>query len=300
MLADRDCAVVVGGDGAVRLTVDAIAASGLPLWHLPAGTENLVARAFSMSADPRAIVAAVDAWCLETIDLGVVELEDLSPGLAEAGVRRVRQPFVVMASVGFDAAVVHRLASVRGASISHLSYLPVILSQLTRWVAPEVRISVDGGSEQSLGRGTLIVGNLGEYGFRIDPVRLADGTDGLLDAVFLPATHGVAALAWGARFLLTRNFLNREVVGLSRFRGRSFRVTSSPAHWQADGDPVGEAPAPAASGASAGSQQPPVSVLISVQRAALSILLPVAGPTGGPSDGTEAVPPPEVTPASGR
>ena len=121
-------------------------------------------------------------------------------------------------------------------------------------------VAVDDQPEQSLGRGVLIIGNLGQYGFRIDPVRRADGADGVLDGVFLPATGGISALAWGPRFLLTRTILNREVVGLRRFRCRRVRVrTGETAVWQADGDPVGHA-----SGV----------VQVGIQPAALRLLLP--------------------------
>lgn len=256
LLADREVAVIVGGDGALRWSLGCLAAVSdrLAVWHYPAGTENLFARAFRMDASPEALAAALLAFRTTRLDLGTLTARD-------GGDRPLRQPFAIMASTGFDAAVVHELSSRRRGAITHWSYLPAILGQLRRWRAPEIHVAIDGQPEQSLGRGVLIVGNLGEYGFRIDPVRMADGRDGILDGVFLPASGGVSALAWGPRFLLTRTVLNREMVGLPRFRCRTVRVrTGEPAPWQSDGDPVGE--------------QPLSEVELGIQPAALQLLLP--------------------------
>ncbi|MFM7134381.1 MAG: diacylglycerol/lipid kinase family protein, partial [Planctomycetota bacterium] len=48
-LSGAEALVVVGGDGAVRLSASEAARAGVPLWHAPTGTENLFARAFGMS-----------------------------------------------------------------------------------------------------------------------------------------------------------------------------------------------------------------------------------------------------------
>lgn len=266
LLADREVAVVVGGDGALRLTLGCLAevSDRLAVWHHPAGTENLFARAFRMEASPETLAAALAAFRTSRIDLGTFTARMGGQGSSDERPLQqpfANQPFSIMASTGFDAAVVHELTARRRGAITHWSYLPAILGQLRRWRAPEIHIALDGQPERPLGRGVLIVGNLGEYGFRIDPVRMADGRDGILDGVFLPASGGISALAWGPRFLLTRTVLNREMVGLPRFRCRSVRVrTSEPAAWQSDGDPVGS--------------QPLIEVELGVQPAALQLLLP--------------------------
>jgi diacylglycerol kinase family enzyme len=184
-----------------------------------------------------------------------------------------------MASTGFDAAVIHELAARRTGAISHWSYVPVILSQLRRWHAPEIWVTLDEEPERHLGRGVLVVGNLGEYGLRIDPVRVADGSDALLDGVFLPASGGMDAIAWGPKFLLTRTILNREVVGLPRFRCRTVTVRTEPGSvWQVDGDPLGAMqsvaadPAPSAQSVPVG--QALQSVQLTLEPSALRVLLP--------------------------
>ncbi len=64
--------VIVGGDGAVRAAAAVAAAAAVPLWHAPAGTENLFARSFGMTLDAEAIARALDAGSVRHIDLGVV------------------------------------------------------------------------------------------------------------------------------------------------------------------------------------------------------------------------------------
>ncbi|MBL9119926.1 MAG: NAD(+)/NADH kinase [Phycisphaerae bacterium] len=232
LVSDRDVAVVAGGDGAMRMAVGALAEAGIAVWHLPAGTENLFARAFGMIADPRSLLAALDAFQTRRIDLA-----EFRP--VDGDVASTPTTFSIMASIGFDAAVIHDLTARRSGAITHFSYLPAIARTLRSWRPSEVTVELDGGPPRSLGPGVLILGNLGEYAFRIDPVRFALPDDGLLDGIFLPATSGLAALAWGPKLLLTRTILGREVVGLERFRAASVRVrTGHPALWQADGDPV--------------------------------------------------------------
>jgi diacylglycerol kinase family enzyme len=84
-----EAVVVAGGDGAVRLAAGECARAAIPLWHAPCGTENLFARSFGMRSDPAAVASALVARRTRAIDLGHAD----------------GQPFVLMASFGFDADV---------------------------------------------------------------------------------------------------------------------------------------------------------------------------------------------------
>ncbi len=278
--ADAECVVVVGGDGAMRLAVDSVARSGAAVWHYPAGTENLFARAFRMAALPDLLAASIAAGRTATIDLGRARSSQGGGGDDTPPSGGIDEPFAIMASTGFDAAVIHELAARRTGAISHWSYVPVILSQLRRWHAPEIWVTLDEEPERHLGRGVLVVGNLGEYGLRIDPVRVADGSDALLDGVFLPASGGMDAIAWGPKFLLTRTILNREVVGLPRFRCRTVTVRTEPGSvWQVDGDPLGAMGTAGAEPPRTPAQALPTgqalqSVQLTLEPSALRVLLP--------------------------
>ncbi|MEY4119305.1 MAG: hypothetical protein RLZZ116_2633 [Planctomycetota bacterium] len=228
-LVGADALVVVGGDGAVRAAAPEAAREGVPIWQVPLGTENLFARHFRMDADPARLARALRARRVREIDLGVVELD--------AGAEMPdRAHFAIMASVGFDADVVHALARTRMGSIAHASYVPVMLECLGSWRPAELAWEIDGEREW-LGHGIVVVGNLPEYGVRLNPTPDARCDDGLLDAVFLPAESPLEAIAW---MPLLRARLHGRHPAVRFRRGARVRIEAdSAARVQVDGDAVG-------------------------------------------------------------
>jgi len=230
-LPDASAVVVAGGDGAVRLVSREAARASLPLWQLPLGTENLFARAFGMSGEAVAIVAALRAGRAREIDVG------LAAFAGAGGAAAAEQHFAIMASVGFDAEVVHALGRTRAGRIRHASYIAPLLESLGSWKPAELAWEIDGEVE-SLGRGIVIVGNLPEYGVRLNPTSSAVPDDRALDAVFIPASSPLAALAWMPLLRAGLHARHPEV----RFR-RGARIglfASGPVRLQLDGDPAGD------------------------------------------------------------
>ena len=84
------CLVAAGGDGTVAALVNEC--PGVPISVLPTGTENLFARHFGLSREPRRLAATIAGGRVSHLDLGVT------------GDRR----FALMAGIGFDADVVTR------------------------------------------------------------------------------------------------------------------------------------------------------------------------------------------------
>ena len=209
--------IVCGGDGAVRLASRAASRAGVPIHQCPSGTENLFARAFGMRPDPSAVAAAVDAMRTRRIDTGDAD----------------GQPFLIMASIGFDAEVVHDLAAHRDGPISHLSYLRPIVRQLRSWEAPRVRVSVD-GHEVADTEAFVVVGNLRQYARGLDPARLADPTDGVLDALVFPARGVSSLLRWAFEIWAGLHLRDRRLV----YRvGEAIEIESpTPLRMQLDGD----------------------------------------------------------------
>ena len=223
-------AVVLGGDGAVRTVAPAAARAAVPIWHAPLGTENLFARAFGMDASHDRIVRAFRA--VSVAEPGAVRAIDLGTAGDEH--------FAIMAGFGFDAHVVHELARVRTGAITHLSYARPILRSLSEFSAPDLAWDID-GERESLGRGTIFVGNLREYGARLDPTPDAVPDDGLLDATFVPASDALAFAAWAP---ILRLGLQTGPVGIGfgvrLRRGRRIRLLADrPTRLQLDGDPAG-------------------------------------------------------------
>lgn len=242
-LAEVDLVVAVGGDGAARQAASAIADRAVHLWISPSGTENLLARALGMRGGPAALLAAIRARRSTAIDLALAQAEgsSMADGAGDAGaaVNAAAAPgamtsagdqrFVLMASCGFDAEVVARLAAVRRGAISHASYLGPIAGSLRGFRPPRVSIEFDGG--EVAGIGGAIVANAPRYAFGIDPIRRARLDDGVLDAALLPCRGGFGALVLGARCLL--GFRPGSLAS------PTLRVTTDrPVVWQLDGDPA--------------------------------------------------------------
>ena len=228
VLEDSIAALVVGGDGTLRLVAESLLRCSVPVWQVPCGTENLFARALGMTADEASIHAA-----LETGRVGMLDAARANGALA-----------LLMASVGFDASVVHDLSSRRGASISHWSYLPCILRQLLRWRPTTMSLALDGLEVFDGEAGWCFICNSREYGARFDPAPQADMSDGLLDVVFLPTRSRRQVLAWMSR---TRSGRHLAIEGVLHAQAKTIRVDwSPPTAWQLDGDVPPEAARPVA------------------------------------------------------
>jgi diacylglycerol kinase (ATP) len=217
------CVVAVGGDGTVRAVAARLAGGNVPLAVVPAGTENLAARALGFRVRTERLASALRAGVVRYIDLGVI--------------RRSRHPdhrFVIMASAGFDADVVHALDALRRGPISHASYLRPIGAVARRWRGPEVTIARDGSVCRATWCGGVVVANAPEYALRLNPARVADPEDGLLDAVALRCRTAIGAAGWMGRLLV-----GGPGPAASMGRDRSWQLRwDRPVPLQADGDPV--------------------------------------------------------------
>ena len=237
-LAGARALVVAGGDGAVRSVALEAARANVPIWHAPLGTENLFARHFGMTAEPAEVAAAIERGATVEMDLGLATAGTQGDPSHPSSATRSSMTFAIMASVGFDAAVVHALARRRAGAITHASYLPALLECLGRWEPPELGWTIDGETER-LGRGMVVLGNLPEYGIRLNPTPDARRDDGALDAVFLPADSGWAALAW---IPILRLGAQRAHPAVRFRRGARIEVLAdSPVVLQLDGDAAGPA-----------------------------------------------------------
>jgi diacylglycerol kinase family enzyme len=193
-LSTCDALVIAGGDGTVHHALPSIIDSGVPIYHLPLGTENLFARHFRMTRDAGALGRAIGANAIGLSDIAQVSVDHDDPATPE-WMRR----FAIMMSIGPDASVVKRLAAVRNGPITHLSYVKPILAELANPWLPRVSAWVDGRQIIEHRRGMLVVANSPQYAVRIDPARHAIIDDGKLDVVFLPAESVLAAGWWLAR-----------------------------------------------------------------------------------------------------
>ena len=277
-LADCDLLLVFGGDGTVLLVLDAVLDAGVPIFHVPEGTENLFARGFGMSADPERVAAAVSRFKLVKMDVGKAN----------------GQRFLLMASLGFDAEVVHDLAARRRGAISHLSYVGPMLRQFFKWKPPRLSVFIDGrdlltefitdGGGQGNGqtneqgsphasrvegrRGFVIVANSRCYALGLNPAPSASMIDGQLDVIFVPVKR-----SWSVLWFFLLGILGRvhrsSRVSVGKGRCIQVRATSSQ-HVQLDGDPAAESD----SGKDLGNEHA-WELNVSVEAGALSVVVPL-------------------------
>jgi diacylglycerol kinase family enzyme len=146
-----------------------------------------------MTRDAATLVRAVGGENIRTIDLGVAR----------------GRPFAIMASVGPDASVIHRVNAGRDRPIRHLSYALPIVAEICRPSLPRLTIDIEGpGGAQRIAdsmRGWVVIANLRQYGLRVDPCRHAVPDDGLLDIAFFPSSFGLRTLRWLIRSRLRCN-----------------------------------------------------------------------------------------------
>lgn len=219
-LGGADRAIVVGGDGTVRIAAPLAAEAGVPLCVYPTGTENLFARTFGMVASIEEVVARCAGSRSCPIDLAMANGE----------------PCLAMASVGFDAAVVRDVAARRRGPITKRVYLSAISRLAMGWRAPRFSVEVDGRVVAAGVRGFVVVGNLPAYAARLDPARGADPSDGLLDACVMPCRTALGVAVWAGRLWIAR-IAGKRANSCRVGRGRVIRVLADePFLHQVDGD----------------------------------------------------------------
>ena len=146
--------------------------------------------------------------------------------------------FLVMAGVGFDAAVMTGTNEQLKKKVGWLAYVVSGAKQVLRFPTTRVQIAVDGGAFVRRRALTVIVGNVGflQGGLPLLPDAQID--DGQLDVVAISPPHKFAFLSVGLR-LFARG--KRTDERLDRMTGRTVTIrTDKPAAMQLDGDPIGE------------------------------------------------------------
>ncbi|KHL12174.1 UNVERIFIED_CONTAM: hypothetical protein LK11_38100 [Mumia flava] len=225
--SDADLVVVAGGDGTVRVVCDELARTGVSVGVVPLGTGNLLARNLGI---PLHVVDAVDNAFVgqdRAVDIVQVRLDD-EPETA----------FLVMAGLGFDAAIMTGADEDLKKRVGWLAYVLSAVKQLFRFPRTRVRISVDGGDFVKRRALTVVIGNVGflQGGLPLLPDAQID--DGALDVVAIAPPHKLAFLSVGLRLFTRRRRIDER---LDRMTGQEVVVKANePTPMQLDGDPVGE------------------------------------------------------------
>lgn len=214
--ASLRCIVAAGGDGTVLEVLNR--APGVPIAVLPLGTENLLARHYGVTRDGESVAKLVTAGRVRHLDVG------------RAGSRH----FCLMASAGFDAAVVHTVDRHRRGHISRLTYALPIAQTLWNYRFPLLEVEIPETGETL--RGSLIfVFNVPLYGMGLPLAPGAQPDDGLLDLLVFQRP-GVIHLARYVMAVVARQHMRLHDVQHRQVRRLSVRSTE-PVPVQVDGDP---------------------------------------------------------------
>ena len=219
-----DLVLVCGGDGTVREVCAALAGTGIAIGIVPAGTGNLLARNLSI---PLYIRAAIDV-ALTGQDRAIDMVEVSGDNMADTH-------FMVMAGMGFDAAI---MDGVNEDIKKRIGWLAYVISALKSLMFPAMRleISIDGGDFTKHRARTIVVGNVGylQAGMPLLPDAVID--DGLLDVVLLHPQRFWSWLPLAVRVLGKRSRTDELV---NRMTGRSVVVRASQeAPREFDGDTI--------------------------------------------------------------
>ena len=166
LAADGEAVVIAaGGDGTLNEVVSGLAGSATVLGVLPAGTMNVFAREMGIPFDSLERAFAV-------IERGFVREVDLFEANGS--------PFVQMAGVGFDAAVIEETTWESKKMLGPLAYLLAAVKVLGEQPPKMEVICADGRREQGV---AVLAGNGSLYGGQFKFFRNADNSDSKLDVL---------------------------------------------------------------------------------------------------------------------
>jgi diacylglycerol kinase family enzyme len=231
-----DVVIACGGDGTVRCVGEALAGSGTAMGLLPAGTGNLLARNLDMepgdvSSGMKVALTGDDRF----VDVGWITVVGEHGEEHEAP---EEQAFLVMAGMGFDAAIMANAPEGLKAKVGPIAYAISGMRQL-RGKQARVRLDVDDTHAVQRRVRTVVVGNCGRLLGGIALMPDAEVDDGWLDVVAI-APKGVVGWAAVAGRVISRR--RRGHPRVEHWRGQQICVSAEvPQPAQLDGDPVGDA-----------------------------------------------------------
>jgi YegS/Rv2252/BmrU family lipid kinase len=212
----------LGGDGSQRDCAAGVAGSSTALAPIPMGTVNIFARELGI---PRGLRSALDAHIgghTAQMDLG----------------RAGGQLFLLMASIGWDAAIVRGVSHPLKRRLGDIAYMLKAAQELP-WLRPRRMRwrTATTASEDDVA--IMVFSNTRLYGGRVYFSREAYADDGLLDCVAL-CPHSIADGArLSARLVLSRLGGDPRV---HAFRAEAVDVDTPGLPVQLDGDYVGDTP----------------------------------------------------------
>lgn len=223
--ATHHACVVVGGDGTINEVLNGLQNPGLPMAVAPLGTGNVLGCELGLRADPVRVAEAIDRG------------RTVRAAIGRAGDRR----FLICATFGVDARMVHRLDEVRTGTAGKLKWVGPAVHVLRHWPRDELRFELANGAVHE-GFSAVLVTRVRNYGGVLRLMDTIDIQDGTLHVLGFRQRGRAAylAAAWRGFRGALRPGKDVETFTTDALRVTSMRDTPVPA--QVDGDPHGTTP----------------------------------------------------------
>lgn len=187
-----DAVMVYGGDGTVMEVAGALMNTKTPLYILPGGTANILAKELQIPLflDQALNLLNDPATKLKRIDMGTVN----------------NKPFILRVNVGVLADMIIETDPDAKMNFGQLAYSMSAIQQFANTKVHEYSITIDGQTEKMKGSTLTIAntGNIGLSGVSFTPGVSVD--DGLLD-IFILRAHTLGSIAG----VITEAIVNRSI-----------------------------------------------------------------------------------------
>jgi YegS/Rv2252/BmrU family lipid kinase len=217
---DEGCVLVFvcGGDGTVMAAATALSGTDVALAIVPLGTGNLLARNLNLPLDDEAAALRIGVHgATRQVDVGAIEA------------RR----FVVMAGLGFDAAIMRDAPEKLKKTVGWPAYI-VSAAKHLRGRRISVTITIDDGEPIERRVRTVLVGNVGRLQGGLLLLPQARPDDGVFDVAVLAPRNALDWLRLTGRVLRRADVPDRR---MERFRGKHVVIEADdPQPRQLDGD----------------------------------------------------------------
>lgn len=220
----------VGGDGTVNEVLNGLGA-GPAIAMIPSGTANVLAKELGLPRDADGLARVLAEGREVTWDLGV----DAVGG----------RKFLLFASAGYDAHVVHVFHAARSGPIQMWQYVLWGLKSVLSYRPPRIGVELDGVALPGEAA-WVVVSNVASYGGPLVFTPRAKPTDGRFEVLVQRGPHlrDVVRMFWRA-LVGSLTGIDLALGGVSFHSARRVRLVSldgRPVPVQMDGDPAGSLP----------------------------------------------------------
>jgi diacylglycerol kinase family enzyme len=211
--------IVSGGDGTVRAVAGALRHTGISLSIVPSGTGNLLARNLGLPiGNADAAVEVAFTGTDRIVDVGLAAFTDPDGALVE-------HPFMVVAGVGVDAAMIANTSPALKQRFGWVAYVDGVLRSVTSSKPVKARLRIDRpgreATEHTFNAHSVLIGNVGALPGGVELIPGARIDDGVLDVAVM---HPKTAFGWlhiGRRILWENHILGNSALGRKLITYRS-------------------------------------------------------------------------------